>query len=297
MPVERVLSCRARVGEGAVWNPAECCLYWVDIPARELHRFDPLSGVDRCWAMPSEIGCCAVAADGRIAVALEEGFALFDSVSGQMQAPVRPADMPAGNRFNDGTVDPRGRFLAGTMPKAGSGGEPQGSLYAWDAVGGGPRRLEQGLLIQNGLAFSPDGQSLYLSDSAPAVQSIWRYAYDSDTGKCRDRRLFFDMHGERGRPDGAAMDVDECYWIAAVDGWSLLRLTPAGEVDRVVELPVQKPSKPAFGGTDMRTLFVTSISAGLDLDDPRHAEAGNLFAVEDVGVQGVAVAAVSVGPD
>ena len=294
MHVERVLASRAQVGEGAIWSAAEATLYWVDIVARELHRYDPAGGVDQIWTLPSEVGCCAPLDDGRVLVALEEGFTLFDPTGESTELLGCPGDMPAASRFNDGTVDPRGRFLAGTLPKAGAGAEPLGKLYVLDGRAQ-VRCLEQrDFLIQNGLAFGPDGRTLYVSDSGPAVQAVWRYSYDPDNGMCSERRLYFDMRSARGRPDGAAMDVDGCYWIAAVDGWSLLRLTPAGEVDRVIELPVQKPSKPAFGGADMRTLYVTSISAGLDLNDPVHAEAGNLFAL-DVGVEGMPVGPVDSG--
>ena len=288
MSIERVLCCRAQVGEGAIWSVAEAALYWVDITARELHRYDPAEGIDHCWQLTSEVGCCAPLDDGRVLLALEEGFTLFDPVNGCSELLGCPVDMPEASRFNDGTVDLRGRFLAGTLPKTGAGTEEQGKLYVLDGRSQ-VRCLEQrDFLIQNGLAFSPDGRVLYVSDSGPAVQAVWRYAYDPEGGVCSERRLHFDMRSARGRPDGAAMDVDGCYWIAAVDGWSLLRLTPTGEVDRVIELPVQKPSKPAFGGADMRTLFVTSISSGLDPNDPVHAEAGNLFAL-DVGVQGMEV--------
>jgi sugar lactone lactonase YvrE len=230
--------------------------------------------------------------DGRVLLALENGFHTFDLESGDVAFAACPDDIPAENRFNDGTVDPAGRFIAGTMPKAGETGEPQGNLYALDGAEK-VRCLERNLTIQNGLAFSPDGRTLYLSDSGSAVQSVWRYDYDPASGRCTNRRLHFDMHATRGRPDGAAVDADGGYWIAAVGGWALVRLTPAGQVDRTIELPIEKPTKPAFGGKDLRTLFVTSMSLELDHADPRHAEAGNLFAV-DAGVQGLPVASVSV---
>lgn len=285
--VERVLASQAALGEAAIWCAPEAALYWVDIIACELHRFEPGNGTDRRWPMPSEIGCCAPMDDGRVLVALASGFHIFDPESAALTMLARPADMPADSRFNDGTVDPAGRLIAGTMPRAGPGQTAQGRLYALQ----GKARidcLERGLRTQNGLAFSPDGRTLYLSDSEPSVQAIWRYDYDPVGARCSHRTLFFDMRRASGRPDGAAMDTDGCYWSAAIDGWALLRITPDGRIDREIELPVQKPTKPAFGGPDLDTLFVTSLRVGLDEANPQHAEAGNLFAV-NAGVTGVPV--------
>ncbi len=289
--VERLLDCRADLGEGAIWSAREQVLYWVNITQGELHRLDPSSGRDQCWQLPTQVGCCAPMDDGRVIVALESGFHAFDPVTEALTPLGRPADMADHLRFNDGNVDPAGRFLAGTLPKAGPGAEPEGNLYVLD----GPQAitcLERGLSIQNGLAFSPDGRTLYLADTGVDVQAVWTYDYDVDSGRCANRKLFVDMHSMPGRPDGASVDVDGAYWVAAADGWSVVRFTPAGKVDRVIEVPMQMPTKVAFGGSDLRTLFVTSMAAEVDSNDPQHREAGNLFALNP-GVQGLPADEVS----
>ncbi|MDF1790424.1 MAG: SMP-30/gluconolactonase/LRE family protein, partial [Thalassobaculaceae bacterium] len=146
-----------------------------------------------------------------------------------------------------------------------------------------------GLYIQNGLAFAPDGRTLYLSDSHPTVRTIWAFDYDLETGTPSNRRVFFDTRLVDGRPDGAAIDADGCYWMAGVDGWQVVRITPAGEVDRIVSVPVQKPTCLAFGGARLDTLYLTSMGPGLisPSTEDRQPQAGGLFAFAP-GVAGYA---------
>jgi sugar lactone lactonase YvrE len=142
-----------------------------------------------------------------------------------------------------------------------------------------------GLHVANGLAFSPDGRTLYHSDSFAAVRTIWAWDFDADRGTIANRRVFVDTHGMPGRPDGGAVDADGCYWTAANDGWELVRFTPAGKVDRRIALPVAKPSMLAFGGERLDVIYVTSIRPrNTDLSD--QPQAGSLFAVE-AGIQGL----------
>jgi sugar lactone lactonase YvrE len=124
-----------------------------------------------------------------------------------------------------------------------------------------------GLIVQNGLAWSPDGKTMYLSDSHASSRLIWAFDYDINSGTPSRRRVFADLHAYRGRPDGAAMDVDGCYWSCANDAGCLLRFTPAGKLDRVIELPLRKPSMCAFGGDRLETMIVTSISLNGPADD------------------------------
>lgn len=145
-----------------------------------------------------------------------------------------------------------------------------GELYRY-ADNGLSAPIVSNLLTQNGLAFSPDGRTMYLSDSHPLSQQVWAFDYDIDSGTPSNQRLFIDMRQHPGRPDGAAVDADGCYWTCANDAGCLLRFTPAGQLDRTIALPMGKPSMCTFGGPGLETLLVTSISAG---QDPADAWAG-----------------------
>lgn len=147
-------------------------------------------------------------------------------------------------------------------------GRAIGGLYRYADGAGLSGPVVSGLLTQNGLAFSPDGRTMYLSDSHPASQQVWAFDYDPDAGLPSNRRVFVDMRAHPGRPDGAAVDAEGCYWTCANDAGRLLRFTPAGRLDRTIELPMAKPSMCAFGGPGLDTLLVTSIGAGQDPADP-----------------------------
>jgi sugar lactone lactonase YvrE len=165
-------------------------------------------------------------------------------------------------RFNDGRCDRQGRFWAGTMFMDMSAARPDGRLYRYSAEDGLSAPLVSELVTQNGLAFSPDGRTMYLSDSHPSRRRVWAFDYDVDAGVPHNRRLFVDMSGYAGRPDGATVDSDGCYWTAGNDGGCLMRFTPAGVLDRQIELPFAKPSMCCFGGAGLDTLLVTSINPG-----------------------------------
>ncbi len=194
-----------------------------------------------------------------------------------------------GMRFNDGRCDRQGRFIAGTMLQDMGAAARVGRVYRF-----GPQEAAQGaladlalgeLIVPNGIAFSPDGRTMYLSDSHPEVQAIWAFDYDTDTGTPRNRRLFVDMRPLPGRPDGAAVDADGCYWICGNDAGLVHRFTPDGRLDRSLAVPVRKPAMCAFGGPALDTLYVTSIRpAGIDLSD--QPLAGGVFALRP-GVQGL----------
>jgi len=189
-----------------------------------------------------------------------------------------------GMRFNDGRCDRQGRMRAGTMLMDMSQALPVGVLYGLEA-NGELNTILSDLIVPNGLAFSPDGRTMYLSDSHPSVQKIWAFDYDTATGTPSNRRLFVDMNPLPGRPDGAAVDEDGCYWICGNDAGMIHRFTPAGKLDRSFELPVKKPAMCAFGGPGLDTLYVTSIRPdNIDLSD--QPLAGGLFALRP-GVRGL----------
>lgn len=285
--IECVLNIKAALGEGAIWDREERALFWVDIPAGRLHRFDPVTLENRTWQMPDKIGCVALRRTGGAVVALANGFHALDFDTGDVTPICDPEPQTPGNRFNDGATDPVGRFWAGTMPKDGPGDSPEGALYRLDPDGTAPRMGEP-MWVPNGMAFSPDGRTMYLSDSYVAVRTIWAFDYDCDTGTPSNRRVFLDTHVLAGRPDGAAVDADGCYWMAGVGGWQIVRITPEGKIDRIIPMPVERPTKIAFGGDNLDIMFVTSIGPKWctpgTLD--RQPNAGAIFAIR-AGVQGI----------
>ncbi len=189
-------------------------------------------------------------------------------------------------RLNDGRCDRQGRFWGGSMVLDMGANAVEGKLYRYSAGQRGPLGAQlDGFIVPNGLGFSPDGKTMYLSDSHPQVQQIWAFDYDTDSGTPSNRQLFVDMKPLPGRPDGAAVDAEGCYWICANDAGLIHRFTPDGRLDRSLTVPVKKPSMCAFGGSRLDTLFVTSIRPGDD-QDPQSL-AGGVFAL-DPGVKGLA---------
>lgn len=285
--IECVVDARAKTGEGAFWDMERQRLWWVDIPAGLVHCFDPSSGDNQQWEIGEPVGCLAPSVQGDLILATRSGFWRFDPTSGEKTALHDPeADRP-GNRFNDGATDPKGRFWAGTMKDDGGPPAAAGAFYRLDPDLTSTMWVD-GIFTTNGLAFSPDGKTMYSADSNRSVQTIWAADYDLETGKPSERRPFFDASSVAGRPDGGTVDADGCYWMAGVGGWQLVRLTPDGQIDRIVDLPIERPSKPMFGGPNLDVLFVTSIGTGLTSStEAEQPNAGGLFAITSLGVQGL----------
>ena len=286
-PVELVADARCAVGESPVWIASEQALYWVDIPAPRLHRWRAAGGTLSTWTAPEMIGCIAPSTRGGFIAAMQTGiFHLVPQDGGTLDCArlSEVAHAARDMRFNDGRCDRQGRFWAGTMGIDMTLAASVGSLYRFDDRRGLARTFG-GFVVPNGLAFSPDGRTMYLSDSHPSVQLIWQFDYDVDSATPANRRLYVDMNTLPGRPDGAAIDEDGCYWTCANDAGLVHRLTPGGKLDRSLPVPVKKPSMCAFGGDDLDTLFVTSIRPGeVDLAD--QPLAGGVFALRP-GVRGV----------
>jgi sugar lactone lactonase YvrE len=298
LKAELIVDSQCGVGESPVWSAKEQALYWVDIPGKKLQRWDAASGQTTVWNCPEMLACIAPTAEpGEWIAGMETGVFMLRPAADltlKPEAIVKVEHAAPGMRFNDGRCDRRGRFLAGTMVGNMALGSDAGRLYSHEAssigstlsTGVTSREVLGGLITPNGLAFSPDGRTMYLSDSHPTVQLIWAFDYDGDTGTPTNRRVWVDMKSLPGRPDGAAIDEDGCYWICANDAGMVHRFTPRGELDQSISLPVKKPAMCAFGGADMDTLFVTSIRpSGVDLSDQPHA--GGLFAVR-LNVRGIA---------
>ncbi len=275
----------ALLGECPLWSPEEAVLYWEDIDGRLVHRYDPATGMDETREVPGRPGSMVrTTRPGRLLIAAETELVWFDWDTGATTPWVTLEPDGTGNRMNDGRTDPVGRFWVGSMYQRASDERYTGSLYRIEGDGSFTvtrRRIG----VPNALAFDPARERMYFADSlAGAVLS---YDYDLETGIARNEAVFADFTDLPGRPDGACVDAEGCYWVAAVHGGAVLRFTPDGVVDRRIDMPVTKPSMTAFGGSDLGTLFVTSIGGGgshpLAADEPR---AGDLFAI-DPGVTGM----------
>jgi sugar lactone lactonase YvrE len=279
--IDRLIEVPLGVGEGPLWAADEQALYFVDILAPALFRLDPATRALRRWDMPSAIGSFGLCPDGRAVVALRSGVHLFDFASETLDFLVHPEpDMP-GNRLNDGKVGPDGAFWVGSMDDRPEK-EPVAALYRVDSAGRA-RRVWGGMIVSNGLAFAPDGRTLYHSDSRGKY--VQAFDLDPATGEISRQRLLRTLEEEEGRPDGAACDVEGHYWSAGVSAGCLNRIAPDGTIERKLRLPIAAPTMPCFGGPDMKTLYVTSLTT----DRTGVRESGTLVSLR-VDVAGAPVA-------
>jgi L-arabinonolactonase len=251
--VECVLDCHALLGEGPVWDPVDGVLYWVNIKQQEIHRYDPATGEDRHWLAPSDVGSLALRRDGGLVVALKRGFFFFDPLNRRFTPVAEPEPHLSDNRFNDGKTDRQGRFWAGSLHDPET--EPTGSLYRLD-----PdlscHKMVDGIIASNGLAFSPGGTTAYFADSRR--RTVWAWDLDPAEGTLRNRRVFVELRGNDGTPDGAAVDAEGGYWLTQPPAGKVVRYDPLGRIDRVLHLPVSQPTCVAFGGARMDTLYITT---------------------------------------
>lgn len=279
-----VLDAKALLGECPVWSVPEQVLYWIDIHAPALHRFDPATGASRTWSLPSRVGSFGLRESGGAVVALVDGFHLLDFDTAELSFVGGPEHV-AGTRFNDGKVSPDGRFFAGTMDEE-QLARPIAALYRLD-----PdltrHRVAEGLVVSNGLAWTADGTTMFHSDSK--AQVVWAYDYDPGSGEIAHRREVARPTEEQGRPDGGAADEKGFYWSAGISAGVLNRWSPDGLLDQSVPLPCSNPTAPCFGGPDMRTIFVTSLRHDLPAEVLESKPlSGGIFAVR-VDVPGVPI--------
>jgi L-arabinonolactonase len=279
--VETVLECRNRLGEGPVWSAAEQALYWVDIVASAIHRFEPSSGQHRTWPVPEHVGSIALRERGGLVIALKSGFATFDPATGQVEMiNACEAHLPE-NRFNDGRCDRAGRFFAGSLPYDES--TPRGTLWRLDPDHSAHRVLS-GIMCPNSLCWSPDGGTMYFTDTP--TREIMAYEFDLEEGVPSNPRLFV-RADSGGFPDGSVVDSEGFLWNGEWGGARVVRYAPDGSIDRIVEVPAQRVTCCAFGGPDLKTLYITSAWDRMSEAELREWPlSGNLFAY-DAGVAGL----------
>ncbi len=286
MNIEVVVSAGALLGESPVWSVAEQVLYWVDIDGRRVHRFDPATGRDEERDISSRPGSVALTGrPGRLLVAAEHELVWLQWETGRVDHFLGLEPAGTGNRLNDGRADPGGRFWVGSMHERPSERRFTGLLHRV-SVGGGHQVVDRGLGVSNSLAFALDGHTMYRSDTLRGV--VWALDFEPATGRATRPRLFTDFAGLPGGPDGAAVDQEGCLWIACVHGGAVARFTPAGALDRLVELPVPGPTMPAFGGSRLDTLFVTSLGAAISASAPAASPLAGAVLAFQPGVAGLA---------
>ena len=287
MEAELVLDAKARLGEGPCWDEREKRLLFVDIESGLVHFYDPATGKDRAIAVGQMVGCAVPRIRGGLMLAVQQGFASLDTETEAMIVLARPEAHLPQNRMNDGKCDPVGRFFAGTMALTCTPGG--GSLYRMDP-GYAVKRMIEGVTISNGLAWSPDGKTLYYIDTG--TNAVAAFDYDLATGTLSGRRVAVQVPRELGHPDGMTIDEEGMLWVGHWEGWSVCRWDPASSrlLERVA-MPVARTTACAFGGPDLADLYITTAWTGLSEAQKREQPlAGGLFRWRP-GVRGMPAAA------
>jgi sugar lactone lactonase YvrE len=280
------------LGETPVWSVAEQALYWVNCEnPPELHRWRPNEskdggGAHDVWPMPDRVGGFVLKDGGGLLVVLADGLYDFDPSNAKLAKRVA-SPLPAHVKLHECQCDRQGRLWVGAYDHhfTPTNRDPRGgSFFRLDGETLTP--VIGGINVANGLAVSPDGKTLYASDSP--TRTVEAFDLDPATGALSNRRVFFTLKDGEGFVDGATVDAEGCYWLAAVGVGQLRRYRPDGALDRVVQLPCSNPTKPVFGGPDLDVIYVTSTKLAINMPGIKGAERnGGLFAVR-AGVRGLA---------
>lgn len=287
--IKQLVDCKTILGEGPLWDVDEQRLYWIDSFGCKVFRATEDGREVKTWDVPEKIGSMALRRGGGAIVSLRTGFHALDLESGACALIVDPeADLET-TRLNDGKVDKRGRFLAGSMDMTEA--SAAGSLYRLD-----PdlscHKVEDNIIVSNGPCWSPDGRTFYFTDTWSG--ELWAYDYDLDRGTLSNKRTFVktvSAHPDENQyavPDGATVDSEGGVWNALVYGGEVIRYAPDGAVDLRIEMPVKKVTSVMFGGPNLDILYVTSMAKPplehLPQDGPL---GGSLFAIYGLGITGV----------
>ena len=287
-----ILEAKNKLGEGCLWDEEGQCLWWLDIaPISRLHILDPATGATRHWSFPAFLTCFALIPDSKILIGGEHGLFIFDPATGALSDFARPEIDRPQNRGNDGAADAAGRFWFGTMQQniAADGSDMDitqnsGALYR-AGIDGVSKLMCDKVGVSNGPCWSPDNKIFYFSDSR--AQVIYAFDFDVESGDLTNERVFNDSKAH-GSPDGATVDAEGYLWSARWDGSCVVRFDPKGRIDRVVDMPVTRPTCVVFGGPNLDTIFVTSSAANLSTEIlAQHSLSGGVFCF-DPGVTGFA---------
>ena len=287
-----IVDANNHLGEGPLWDVKEQRLYWIDSTAAEISSCRADGSDIRRYFVPRHIGSMALREGGGAVVSLANGLHFYDFETQTVKFIADPESDDPETRFNDGKVDRRGRFIAGTMAydfdryDADRGQRPNrsGALYRLD-TNGSVTRLDGGISCSNGPCWSPDNRTFYFTDSYD--RQMYAYDYDIETGAVANRRVFASARDLAGTFDGATVDAEGYLWSALVFGGRILRFAPDGKLDRVVEFPVRNLTSVMFGGPDLDILFVTTMGRPMWGIPQKERDKGGLFAITGLGVQGL----------
>ncbi|OXT02778.1 regucalcin [Notoacmeibacter marinus] len=282
MRAELIVDCKNKHGEGVFWNPSDGLVWWTDIEGCALWSFDPATSQSASHEMSERVCCFAPRASGGLIVAYADRVVLFDPLTKEESLVTRFEPENPQTRLNDGRTDRQGRLIVGGMNEV--SGKPDSSVI----------RIDTDLKVQeiigqvscaNSTCFSPDGSTMFFADTPD--REIVAYDYDTQTGSVSNRRVHASFKDEPGLPDGSCVDAEGGVWNAEWEGRRVVRVAPDGTIDRMIDVPVWKPTCCAFGGPDLDTLFITtsrlmSDEAALE----KELESGGLFAVKP-GIRGV----------
>ena len=269
---ELALDIRCELGEGPLWDHRAACLYFVDILKGHVHRYDPASSALRTFHAGQPAGAVGLAANDRLVVAVRDGFARLDGATGSVTMIAHVKADASDLRMNDGNCDPWGCFWAGTMALDERPGA--GALYRL-SPDGRVESMVRPVSISNGVDWTADRRRMYFIDSP--TQSVDVFDVDG-SGGIANRRTFVAIPVDAGVPDGLTVDADECVWVALWGGSAVHRYTPAGRLDAIVRAPVTHPTSVAFGGSDLRDLYITTANIALSASErARQPHAGSLF--------------------
>lgn len=275
--VESILPVQTQLGECPLWSVREQALYFIDILAPAIHRYEPASGLHRVMPVDQLVGCIGLRPGGGFVAAMRSGIFYLNAQGHTERQVAGTPQQVKHRRFNDGRVDAFGRFWSGSIwePRDRNGGV----LYRLDNQLNFTEQASD-VLVSNGLAFSPDNRWVYHADTAHRV--LYRYPMDPLTGDIGQRQILTRFPaGEGGSPDGAAVDSEGFYWCAMVDGGRIVRIDPdKGDIVQEIAVPVRGPTMVAFGGLDLKTLYITSLRAfRTEQELAQFPLSGNLFSV------------------
>jgi sugar lactone lactonase YvrE len=278
MKVTRDVTCALAadnyLGETPVWSVEEQALYWINCEQPpQLHRWHLATLSHDIWQLPQRVGGVVLQSGSRPVVVLADGLYEFDPRDATLSLRCR-SPLPEHVKLHESQCDRQGRLWVGAYDHHFSPTHRDargGAYFRWDAHGLTP--VISDISVANALAFSPDGRVMYAADTPTRL--IEAFDLDPVTGHLSHRRPFVQLQNGEGFPDGATVDADGGFWLAAVGAGALRRYRSDGELDRVVQLPFSNPTKPAFGGPELDILFVTSTKLKIGAES---ALDGGLFA-------------------